>query len=143
MSEILKPSRSTIEKEIALRSAEYGVDCTIALAQCKAESSFNPSALTKSSKCIGLFQMQAGTASDMGVDPYDWQGNIRGAMKYMQLMLKRFDGDYEKALAAYNWGPANLSRLLKRPSANPRTWKSALPIETQNYIVKILKDHHE
>ena len=140
---ILKPSRSTIEKEIAIRSAEYGVDCAIALAQCKAESSFNPSALNMASKCIGLFQLQAGTAADMGVDPYDWQGNIRGGMHYMQLMLKRFEGDYEKALAAYNWGPANLSRLLKKTSGNTRIWKRGLPIETQNYITKILKDHHE
>jgi soluble lytic murein transglycosylase-like protein len=41
-------------------------------------------------------------------------------------MLKRYDGDLNSALAAYNWGPGNVDRR-----------GSALPRETRQYLSKV------
>jgi len=49
---------------------------------------------------------------------------------YMDKQLEDF-GSYDKALAAYNWGPARLRRAIQ---AKGDDWKSLLPTETRNYI---------
>ena len=59
------------------------------------------------------------TASDPGygveplLDPYDPEQNVRFGQQYMVAMLKRYGGDREAALVAYNAGPANADKWLK------------------------------
>ncbi|MEO6388942.1 MAG: lytic transglycosylase domain-containing protein [Croceibacterium sp.] len=82
----------------------------------------------------GLAQLMPGTARDMGVNPDDPYANLEGGARYLRAQLDRFDGDIEKALAAYNAGPGRVA------SANgvPRIR------ETQNYVSSImgrLSDH--
>lgn len=54
--------------------------------------------------------------------------------KYFRELLDMYGGDYQKAAAAYNWGPGNLSKLLKEKGEN---WKAHLPSETKNYLKKV------
>lgn len=107
------------------------------------ESAGKPQA--KSNKgATGLMQLMPGTAKDLGVDPTDPIQNIEGGSRYIQQMLKQF-GDEQLALAAYNWGPANVSKAIrkaKKAGVKP-TWENILdvayvPAETRNYVNKVI-----
>ena len=51
-------------------------------------------------------------------------------------MLKHYNGDHNKALAAYNWGNGNLDKAIKQYGNN---WLSHAPKETQGYVNSINK----
>ncbi len=82
----------------------------------------------------GLAQLMPGTARDLGVDPDDPMQNLEGGARYLREQLDRFDGDLEKALAAYNAGPGRVIRAGGVPNIR----------ETRHYVAAImgrLSDH--
>ena len=82
----------------------------------------------------GLAQLMPGTARELGVNPDDPFANLEGGARYLRQQLDRFDGDVEKALAAYNAGPGRVMAANGVPAIR----------ETQNYVVAImgrLSDH--
>jgi len=82
----------------------------------------------------GLAQLMPGTARYLGVDPDDPFANLEGGARYLREQLDRFDGDLEKALAAYNAGPGRVIRAGGIPRIR----------ETQVYVASImgrLSDH--
>ena len=96
--------------------------------------------LTKSSKgALGKFQIMPETAAQpgYGVTPIpDLTKATIGeheqfASQYFTAMLNKFDGDKEKALAAYNGGPGMLEKAIKK---DPVNWKKHIPKESLNYI---------
>jgi soluble lytic murein transglycosylase-like protein len=91
------------------------------------ESRWNPSAVSRAG-AIGLAQLMPGTARDLGVDPRDPIQNLAGGARYLRQQLNRFDGDVEKALAAYNAGPGRVMTARGIPS---------IP-ETQAYVRAIV-----
>jgi len=102
----------------------------LALAIAQTESNFDPTA-TSPKGARGMFQLMPDTAKELGVDPDDPVQNIRGGLKYFRQQLDRHGGNVEQALAAYNWGPGNVSRAGEQ-------WRETAPPETQQYITKIL-----
>ncbi|MWC42145.1 transglycosylase SLT domain-containing protein [Sphingomonas carotinifaciens] len=76
----------------------------------------------------GLTQLMPGTARTLGVDPRDPIAAIEGGARYLRQQLDRFDGDVERALAAYNAGP---SRVLRAGGIPPIA-------ETRAYVAAIL-----
>ena len=76
----------------------------------------------------GLAQLMPGTARDLGVNPDDPFANLEGGARYLREQLDRFDGDLEKALAAYNAGPGRVIRSGGIPRIR----------ETQNYVTAIM-----
>jgi len=76
----------------------------------------------------GLAQLMPGTARYLGVDPDDPMQNLEGGARYLREQLDRFDGDLEKALAAYNAGPGRVIRAGGIPNIR----------ETQNYVASIM-----
>ncbi len=114
--------------EIFEKSAEkYNVPVNLLKSVAKAESNFNPKAVSKAG-AQGIMQLMPATARGLGVtDSYDPEQNIMGGAKYLRQMLDRFDGDIELSLAAYNAGPGN---VLKYGGIPPFA-------ETQNYVAKI------
>jgi len=82
----------------------------------------------------GLTQLMPGTAREMGVDPNDPFANLEGGARYLRAQLDRFDGDPEKALAAYNAGPGRVESAGGVPRIR----------ETQSYVASVmgrLSDH--
>lgn len=75
----------------------------------------------------GLAQLMPGTARELGVDPRDPSANLEGGARYLRLQLDAFGGDLEKALAAYNAGPARVRRAGGIPQiAETRAYVSAI-----------------
>jgi Transglycosylase SLT domain len=56
---------------------------------------------------IGVMQLMPGTAAGLGVDPYDEQQNRAAGESYLQQLFDKY-GNWDDALAAYNWGPGNV-----------------------------------
>ena len=82
----------------------------------------------------GLAQLMPDTAREMGVDPDDPFANLEGGARYLREQLDRFDGDLEKALAAYNAGPGRVISAGGVPRIR----------ETQSYVASVmgrLSDH--
>ncbi len=76
----------------------------------------------------GLAQLMPGTAREMGVDPDDPFANLEGGARYFRQQLDRFDGDIEKALAAYNAGPSRVIAANGIPAIR----------ETQLYVASVM-----
>ena len=112
------------------------------------ESAGKPQA--KSSKgATGLMQLMPGTAKDLGVDPTDPAQNIEGGTRYINQMMDRFN-DERLALAAYNWGPANLQKAINKTTKEGLlpTWENILevayvPAETRKYVSKVITKRNQ
>ena len=76
----------------------------------------------------GLAQLMPGTARYLGVDSRDPFQNLEGGARYLREQLDRFDGDLEKALAAYNAGPGRVERAGGIPNIR----------ETKQYVAAIM-----
>ena len=81
----------------------------------------------------GLLQLMPATARELAADPRDPQENVRAGARYLRLMLDRFGGDLDLALAAYNAGPFAVERAGGAPGletiayvANVRSRSDAL-----------------
>ena len=64
---------------------------------------------------VGLAQLMPGTARALAVDPNDPAANLEGGARYLRQMLDLFDGDIDRALAAYNAGPGRVIRAAGLP----------------------------
>ena len=108
-------------------ASTYGVSVDLLKAVAKAESNFNPSAVSHAG-AIGVMQLMPATASSLGVaDPFDARQNIMGGAKYLKSNLEKYGGDVSLALAAYNAGPGSVAKYGGIPPY----------AETQNYVKKV------
>lgn len=109
---------------------QYGVEESLVRAIIRQESCFNQRARSHVG-ATGLMQLMPGTADLLGVNMHDSQQNIRGGVKYIAQMLRKFDGDKRLALAAYNAGPG---AVIKYGGVPPYR-------ETQDYVVKVMAEY--
>jgi soluble lytic murein transglycosylase-like protein len=140
----------------ASQNGFYNDDWLRFKAQIKAESNFNPDAVSPVG-ARGLTQFMPltwkewydgtpGLQEIVGmlrlIDPRDPEDAIFAQVKYMKWLLGRFSEPseserWEKAFAAYNWGIGNVRKL-----DDVKHWKLQLPLETKNYLVRIEGFYH-
>ncbi|MBY4677254.1 LysM peptidoglycan-binding domain-containing protein [Marinobacterium arenosum] len=111
------------------------------------ESAFDPFAYSHG-RAAGPWQFIPGTGKRFGLRQgwwYDGRRDVvastRAALDYLDLLQKRYDGDWLLALAAYNAGEGNVDRAVKRNrrAGKPTDfWSLKLPKETQAYVPKLL-----
>ena len=95
----------------------------------RVESCYDRRAVSRSG-ARGLMQLMPGTARDLGVlDSFDAEQNIEGGVRYLSMMLKRFNQDVRLGLAAYNAGPEAVAAFEGIPPYP----------DTVSYVKRILK----
>lgn len=123
-----------VDSAINEMAEKYNLDPALVAAIAEQESGFNQSAQSEAG-AMGIMQLMPGTAEGLGVDPSDLRGNLEGGAKYLRQMLDKYDGDVEKALAAYNAGPGSLD------SVNGDI--SQLSGETQKYVPSVMERYNK
>jgi len=102
----LKPFKNEIYKA----ALKYGVDPAYVRAVIHAESHFNPQAVSKQG-AQGLMQLMPATARELGVNnSLSAQQNIKGGVKHLSRLLKKYKGNNRLASAAYNAGEGAVKR---------------------------------
>ena len=111
------------------------------------ESAFNPQAYS-SANAAGMWQFVPGTGKDFNLKQNMFKDERRGvlastdaALTYLQKLYGMF-GDWQLALAAYNWGEGNVQRAIKKNQSlgKPIDFESLselMPAETRNYVPKL------
>ena len=110
------------------------------------ESAYNPTA-TSISRASGIWQFIPSTGQTYGLKQNWWFDSRRdvvaattSALDYLQKLHEQF-GDWQLALAAYNWGEGNVERAIARNRAQglPTDYSSLtkMPAETANYVPKL------
>jgi membrane-bound lytic murein transglycosylase D len=111
------------------------------------ESAFNPQALS-TADAAGIWQFVPGTGRDFNLQQNMFKDERRGvlastdaALTYLQRLYTMF-GDWQLALAAYNWGEGNVQKAIQKNRAlgKPTDFESLaelMPAETRNYVPKL------
>ncbi|MDY7579616.1 transglycosylase SLT domain-containing protein [Herbaspirillum sp. RTI4] len=111
------------------------------------ESAFNPQAYS-SAKAAGMWQFIPSTGLDFNLkqnmfkdERRDVLASTDAALTYLQKLYGMF-GDWQLALAAYNWGEGSVQRAVNRNIAaglptDFNTLSAQMPAETRNYVPKL------
>ena len=126
----------------------YGIEVELILAMVKAESGFNPNAISRSG-AAGLTQLMPPTARDLGLKVPSYRNikkptpnpnvderfqplkNLEAGIRYLHLMLEKYNGNYVLSLSAYNAGPGNVQKNVP------------LIRETERHIGRVLNTYYQ
>ena len=115
--------------EITEASNRYGVPERLVTAVIRAESGFNPRAVSRKG-AQGLMQLMPATASGLGVrNSFDPRDNIHGGVRHLRGLIDRFPGNLPLAIAAYNAGEKAVVAYGGIPPYP----------ETQEYVGKVMR----
>ncbi|MCH9648505.1 MAG: lytic transglycosylase domain-containing protein [Deltaproteobacteria bacterium] len=122
--------------EIYRVARQYDLDGLLLAALVEAESNFSPTAVSPVG-AVGLTQVMPATAgTDDLAELENPHTNLRIGARYLRDLLRRFEGNVEFALAAYNAGPSRVERFEGIPPYR----------ETRRYVEKVLAiyvGHHQ
>jgi soluble lytic murein transglycosylase len=129
----IKPDTDKYDHFIADSCRLHGVDFALVKAIIRAESSFDPYAIS-SKGAQGLMQLMPETSKRLNVvNPFDPHENIKGGVQHLKYLLDRFKYDLKLSLAAYNAGETTVAQVNGIPKY----------IETRNYIAEVLHYYQE
>jgi soluble lytic murein transglycosylase-like protein len=125
--ELAPLTNDRLERLVKTVSERHQVDPALVRAVMRTESGGNPTAVS-SKGALGLMQLMPATARELGVsnvfNPLD---NLEGGVRYLRTLLERYNGDLDKALAAYNAGAGAVDRAGGVPHYR----------ETRDYVRKV------
>jgi soluble lytic murein transglycosylase-like protein len=133
----LEPPKPVLKMDIptavASASDKHGIDADLLYSVIRAESGFNPHAVSNKG-AQGLMQLMPDTASKLGVrDAFDTQANVEAGTRYLRELLGRYHYDLAKALAAYNAGPQRVDQYHGVPPYH----------ETRAYVARIIREYNK
>jgi soluble lytic murein transglycosylase-like protein len=132
MSTYDRANREKITEMIREVSDRYRVDPALVRAVIQTESNWNSNAVSRVG-AQGLMQLVPGTAQQLGVsNAFDPKQNLDGGVRYLHSLLERYNGDLDKALAAYNAGPGAVDRAGGIPRYR----------ETRDYVQKVTDSYY-
>lgn len=124
---------------ITTHATNHGVDPLLVKAVMKAESNFNPRALSHKG-AQGLMQLMPDTARLMKVeDPFDPDENIKGGTRYLKYLGDIFGGNLELILAGYNAGPGRV--MENKMNVPPYEETKSYIQRVKSYYNKLKKPH--
>jgi len=123
----LSPAQSSIRENLAEEAKRNHLSLALVEAVAWRESGLRQDAVS-SKGALGVMQLMPSTARALGVDPTSTADNIRGGVAYLGQLMRRYDGDIVKSLAAYNASPGAVDRFGGAPPYR----------ETQAYVAAIL-----
>ena len=124
-----RPTTGAIGDAIDSSASAHSLSAALIKAVAWRESRFRSSDISPRG-AIGVMQLMPATARALGVDPRQPAANIEGGTSFLASLLRRYNGDIVRALAAYNAGPGAVDRYGGVPPFR----------ETRAYVADIL-DH--
>jgi soluble lytic murein transglycosylase-like protein len=119
--------RDGAERLVREAAERHRVDPALVRAVIETESNWNPAARSRKG-AIGLMQLIPTTAQRFGAyDAYSPQQNVDAGVRYLKVLLQRYDGNLDLALAAYNAGEGAVDRAHGVPAFR----------ETRDYVQKV------
>ena len=114
-------------------SRRYGLDPNLVHAVVKAESDYNPYAISRKG-AMGMMQLMPETARDLSVtNLFSIEQNIDGGVRYLSYLMDRFPDSLTNAVAAYNAGPTAVERYRGTPPYE----------ETREYVKRVFRYYRE
>lgn len=119
--------RDGVEKMVREAAERHRVDPALVRAVIETESNWNPAARSRKG-AMGLMQLIPTTAQRFGVnDAFNPKQNVDAGVRYLKMLLERYNGNLDLALAAYNAGEGAVDRAHGVPSYR----------ETRNYVQRV------
>jgi soluble lytic murein transglycosylase-like protein len=129
LDEVTVPPGGDLRQAAALAARRHGLDPELVMAVVSVESGFRPQAVSPKG-AQGLMQLMPKTAESLGVvDAFDPEQNLDGGVRHLGQLLAQYNGDVERALAAYNAGEGAVHRHKGIPPYR----------ETRAYVKKVLE----
>ena len=104
------PAGSDLASLVEQAARRHGLDPALVLAVVSVESGFKPQAVSPKG-AQGLMQLMPRTAASLGVeDAFDPEQNLDAGVRHLEALVRQYDGDLTRALAAYNAGQGAVAR---------------------------------
>ena len=119
--------RDGVEALVREAAERHRMDPALVRAVIETESNWNPGAMSRKG-AVGLMQLIPTTAQRFGAnDAFNPKQNVDAGVRYLKMLLERYSGNLDLALAAYNAGEGAVDRAHGIPSYR----------ETRNYVQKV------